>query len=106
MYFVAWNGGISRQGNQRPFKIGCSVGGHKLTILQIQGSPLSMIFGTWKKLYYAKFVLVEYVVHRLNSTSTNLLITNSTSTTFIPIALKFILVEFLLVETVQVGDPL
>ena len=25
---------------------------------------------------------------------------------FIPIALKFVLVEFVLVETIQVGDPL
>jgi hypothetical protein len=44
--------------------------------------------------------------HRLNSTSTTLLIRNSTSTIFIPIALKFVQVEFVLVETVLVGDPL
>jgi hypothetical protein len=31
---------------------------------------------------------------------------NSTSTNFIPIALKIVLVEFVLVETVLVGDPL
>ena len=31
---------------------------------------------------------------------------NSTSTDFIPIALKFVLVEIVLVETVLVGDPL
>ena len=36
----------------------------------------------------------------------NLLIKNSTSTNFIPIALKFVLVEFVLVKTVLVGDPL
>ena len=73
------------------------------SIIYTGGLPLSMICGTWKKLYYAKFVLVEY---RLNSTSTNLLIRNSTSMNFIPIALKFVLVEFILVETVLVGDPL
>ena len=37
------------------------------------------------------------LVHRLNSTSMNLLITNSTSMKFIPIALKIVLVEFVLV---------
>ena len=31
---------------------------------------------------------------------------NSTSTNFIPIAIKIVLVEFVLVETVLVGDPL
>ena len=31
---------------------------------------------------------------------------NSTSTNFIPIVLKIVLVEFVLVETVLVGDPL
>ena len=31
-----------------------------------RGSPLSTIFGTWKKSYYAKFVLIESI-----STSTN-----------------------------------
>ena len=46
------------------------------------------------------------MVHRLKSTSTNLLIKNSTNTNFIPIALKFVLVEFILVETILVGDPL
>ena len=44
------------------------------------------------------------VVHRLNSTSANLLITNSNSTNFIATALKFVLVEFLLVETALLGD--
>ena len=34
--------------------------------LYLRGSPLSTIFGTWKKSYYAKFVLVEF-----DSTSTN-----------------------------------
>ena len=28
------------------------------TIIEYRGSPLSTIFGTWKKSYYAKFVLV------------------------------------------------
>jgi hypothetical protein len=28
-------------------------------LTKYRGSPLSTIFGTWKKLYYAKFVLVE-----------------------------------------------
>ena len=41
----------------------------------IQGSPLSTIFGTWKKPYYAKFVLVELI-----STSTNLPSKSPTST--------------------------
>ena len=51
-------------------------------------------------MHYAKFV------HRLNSTSTNLLLTNSTNMNFIPTALKIVLVKFLLVETALVGDPL
>ena len=54
----------------------------------------------------------------MNSTSTNVIITNftstnflpiavkSTSTNFLPIAVEFVLVEFVLVETVLVGDPL
>ena len=54
-----------------------------LTILY-RGSLLSTNFGTWEKLYQW----------------------NSTSTNFIPIALKFVLVEFVLVETVLLGDPL
>ena len=41
-------------------------------------SPLSMIFGTWKKLLCE--ICTSWVVHTLNLTSTNLLITNSTST--------------------------
>ena len=36
----------------------------------------------------------------------NLLITNSTSTNFIPLALKIVLVESVLVKTILVGDPL
>ena len=43
----------------------------------------------------------SWVLHRLNSTSMNLLITNSTNANFIPTSLKIILVEFVLV-----GDPL
>ena len=52
-------------------------------------SSLSTIFGTWQ------FPLVQFLMH-----------SNSTSTNFIPIALKFLLVEIVLVETVLVGDPL
>ena len=62
----------------------------KCTIFLIQGVVLCEICTSW-------------VVHRLNSTCTNLLITNSTSTNFIPIALKFVLVKFELVETVLAG---
>ena len=43
--------------------------------LEYRGSPLSTIFGTWKKSYYAKFVLVESI-----STSTNLPSKSPTST--------------------------
>ena len=39
----------------------------KNVIKYYRGSPLSTIFGTWKKSYYAKFVLFESI-----STSTNL----------------------------------
>ena len=46
------------------------------------------------------------VVHRLKSTSTIFLIRNSISTNFSTIVLKIILVEFVLVKTIQVGDPL
>ena len=42
----------------------------------------------------------------MNSTSTKLLITNSTSTNFISIAIKIVLVEFVLLEAILVGDPL
>ena len=45
--------------------------------------------------YLANFPLGRILLH-----------SNSTSTNFIPIALKFVLVEIVLVETVLVGDPL
>jgi hypothetical protein len=44
---------------------------------------------------YSQFPLVQILLH-----------SNSTSRNFIPIAQKFVLVEFILVETVLVGDPL
>ena len=52
-----------------------------------RGSPLSTIFGTWKKPYYAKFVLVESTststdFHQSPPTSTNSNSTNSNSTNF------------------------
>ena len=72
------------------------------------GSSLSMIFGILKKSYYAKFVLVSTT--QPISTSTNFTTyyvhRNSTSTNFIPMEIKFVLVEIVLVETVLVGDPL
>ncbi len=75
---------------------------------QYRGSSLSTIFGIWKKSYYAKFVLVGTT--QPISTSTNFTTqqsgSNSTSTNFIPIVPKFVLVEIVLVETVLVGDPL
>ena len=59
-----------------------------------RGSPLSTNSGIWKKSYYAKFVLV----------GTTWPISNSTK--LIPIAQNIVLVEFVLVETVLLGDPL
>ncbi len=44
---------------------------------------------------HSQFQLVRILLH-----------SNPTSTNFIPIALKFVLVEIVLVETVLVGDPL
>ena len=71
--------------------------GQLLTIVKFLTQPymyrvssLSTIFGILKKLYYAKFILHS----------------NSTSTNFIPMAMKFVQVEIVLVETVLVGDPL
>ena len=58
--------------------------------------------------YVVKFILVG--ITQPISTRTNFTTQqsgrNSTSTNFIPIALKFVLVEIVLVETVLVGDPL
>ena len=72
-----------------------------------RGSSLSTIFGILKKTYYAKIVLVSTT--QPISTSTNFTtqqsVRNSTSTNFIPMAPKFVLVEIVLVETVLVGDP-
>ena len=38
---------------------GLSLFNQNLFICMYRGSPLSTFFGTWKKSYYAKFVLVE-----------------------------------------------
>ena len=54
------------------------------------GPHLVRFFGILKKMYCAKFILHS----------------NSTSTNFIPMAMKFVQVEIILVETVLVGDPL
>jgi hypothetical protein len=59
-----------------------------LFLLKYRGSPLSTIFGTWKKSDYAKFILVEYSIPRLNLTSPNLLIRNSNSTNLIAYSTK------------------
>ena len=75
-------------------------------IFVYRGSSLSTIFGILKKSYYAKFVLVSTT--QPISTSTNFATQqsgkNSTSTNFIPMALKLVLVEIVLVETVLVGN--
>ena len=66
-----------------------------------RGSPLSTIFGTWKKPYYAKFVLIESVststnFHQKSPTCTNSTSTNSpTTTNYRAIGIKFVLVELL-----------
>ena len=70
----------------------------KFPIFTYRGSSLSTIFWTLKKSYYAKFVLVSttYPI----STSTDFTIhSNSTSSNFIPMAIKFVLVAIVLVET-------
>ena len=76
----------------------------------VVSNPSELSFGAFIWGSYEVQVLCEictgWVVHSLNSTSMNLLIMNSTSKNFIPIALKSVLVEFVLVETVQDGDPL
>ena len=53
--------------------------GRNVNQLIYRGPRLVRFLGPGRKPYYAKLV-----VHRLNSTSTNYLVTNSTSTNFIP----------------------
>ena len=59
---------------------------HCLT--ELQGVPVLYNFWDLEKIVLCE-IHTSWVVHRLNSTSTNLLITNSTSANFIPTALKF-----------------
>ena len=68
------------------------------------GPRLVRFLGFWKNrtkrnsyylVLHSQFPLVRILLH-----------SNPTSTNFIPIALKFVLVEIVLVETALVGDPL
>ena len=68
------------------------------------GGPLLIQFMEPEKMTVCE-ISTSSIVNRLNWTSTNLLIKNSTSTNFIPIALKILLVEFVLMETLVMGGP-
>ena len=67
----------------------CCTGGHRL--VQFLGFGKNCAMRKW--VLHSQFPLVQILL-RINSTSMN----------FIPIALKFVLVEIVLVETLLVGD--
>ena len=73
--------------------------------LQYRGSPPSKIYGTWKEIVLFE-ICTSWVVHWLNSTSTNLQIINSTNTNFTTLALKIIQMELVIVDIVLMGDLL
>ena len=71
-----------------------STGGPRLVRFLGPGKNRTMR-NSYQWVLHSQFPLVRILLH-----------SNSTSMNFIPIALKFVLVEFVLLETVLVGDPL